>query len=180
MVAAAESSPHSVMPPSIRQVFVYPPVISTRRLLRRSRPPPAFCRSSLPKDRKQPLVDTPLPWVHYQPPPVCPFCPRAPLPCTICCPTLPPNGNGKRNGTEQSTPGRAADIFLSGTPVLSFEECRAVIRAAEEYSQVRKKRAAWKYLCMKLPERERERDMETVEIATCVVLSCAFLGGRLN
>eukprot|EP00752_Nemacystus_decipiens_P010328 g9200.t1 len=34
-----------------------------------------------------------------------------------------------------STPGGAADIFLSRTAVLSSEECRAVIRAAEEYSQ---------------------------------------------
>eukprot|EP00903_Cladosiphon_okamuranus_P010367 g9808.t1 len=34
-----------------------------------------------------------------------------------------------------STPGGAADIFLSRKAVLSSEECRAVIQAAEEYSK---------------------------------------------
>ncbi|CAM9853492.1 unnamed protein product, partial [Ectocarpus fasciculatus] len=34
-----------------------------------------------------------------------------------------------------SIPGRAADIFLSREPVLSPEECRGVIQAAEDYSQ---------------------------------------------
>ncbi|CAM9664192.1 unnamed protein product [Scytosiphon promiscuus] len=47
-------------------------------------------------------------------------------------------GDGGGGGHEHfaSTPGGVADIFLSEAPVLSAEECRGVIKAAESYSQV--------------------------------------------
>ena len=41
-----------------------------------------------------------------------------------------------RSCDKQSTPGGGVDILMSGAPVLSGEECRGVIAAAEDHAQV--------------------------------------------
>lgn len=171
-----EAVGYSLRAATLHRTFLSSTVQSSNNVLGESRlpHPPARYRflRELPQESKQ--------WYSPRSPPLPTLPARLCLLCAVF--DFPPNGNGNEIGLEQSTPGGAADIFLSRTAVLSPEECRAVIRAAEEYSQVGARRAARKENNalrerQKERERERERRMEIVEMRDLSFSASSMLRG---